>query len=114
MKTTYGRNPHLPAILWLLVLGIQLLGCHDSQPARTAPTPAEQQKLKDEQGKTQKEMNTLTNGMGESLSKTPAAPVTHPRADWRRCHPQKQSLTTEPRTQSRSPAPSSSTDQPKQ
>lgn len=113
MKTKSGRDLHLPALVWLLVLGTQLLGCHDSPPARTAPTPAEQQKLKDEQAKTQKEMNTLTSGMGESLSKTPAAPVTHPQADWKKCHSQRQSLTTKPRTQSQSPAPSSSFDKSK-
>lgn len=112
MKTTCGRNFHLPSIFWLVVLGTQLSGCHDRQPAPPAPTPSEQQKLKDEQRKTQEEMNTLTSGVGQSLSKAPAAPVTDPAADWKKSHPQKQSLTTKPETQP--PSPPSSKDKSKQ
>ena len=112
MKTTYCRNPHLPSTLLLLALGIPLVGCHGSQSAQPAPTPAEQQKLKDEQAKTQKEMNTLTSGMGQSLSKTPAPPVTDPAAEWKKAQSQKQSATDKPQPQS--PAPPSSTDKSKQ
>ena len=112
MKTTYCRNPHLPSTLLLLALGIPLFGCHGSQSAQPAPTPAEQQKLKDEQAKTQKEMNTLTSGMGQSLSKTPAPPVTDPAAEWKKTQLQKQSAT--PKPQPKSPAPPSSTDKSKQ
>ena len=112
MKTTYCRNPHLPSTLLLLALGIPLFGCHGSQSAQPAPTPAEQQKLKDEQAKTQKEMNTLTSGMGQSLSKTPAPPVTDPAAEWKKTQPQKQSVTPKPQPQS--PAPPSSTNKSKQ
>ena len=114
MKTTNCRNSHLPSILLLLALGIPLCACHESQSAQPAPTPAEQQKLKDEQAKSQKEMNALTSRMGQSLSKTPAAPVTDPAADWKKSHPQKQSQTTKPQTQQQSPAPPSSTDKSKQ
>jgi hypothetical protein len=114
VKTTYTCNSHLRSILLLLALGMPLCACHDSQSAQPAPTPAEQQKLKDQQAKTQKEMNTLTSGMGQSLSKTPAAPVTDPAADWKKSHPQKQSSTAKPQTQPQSPAPLSSTDKSKQ
>ena len=114
MKTTYCRNPYLPSTLLLLALGIPLFGCHGSQSAQPAPTPAEQQKLKDEQAKTQKEMNTLTSGMGQSLSKTPSAPVTDPAAEWKKNQSQKQSATAKPQTQPQSPAPPSSTDKSKQ
>ena len=114
MKRTYCRNPHLPSICMLLALGISLFGCHASQSAQPASTPAEQQKLKDEQAKTQKEMNTLTSGMGQSLSKTPNAPVTDPAAEWKKTHPQKQPPATKPQAQPQSPAPPSSTDKSKQ
>jgi len=114
VKTTYSRNLHLPSILLILALGIPLFGCHDSQSAQPSPTPAEQQKLRDEQAKTQKEMNTLTSGMGQSLSKTPSAPPTDPAADWKKSHPQKQLTTTKPQAQPQSPAPPSSTDKSKQ
>ena len=114
MKTTYCRNLHLPSIFMLLALGIPLFGCHGSQSAQPAPTPAEQQKLKDEQAKTQKEMNALTSGMGQSLSKTPNAPVTDPAAEWKKTHPQKQPPATKPQAQPQSPAPPSSTDKSKQ
>jgi len=114
VKTTYTCNSHLRSILLLLTLGMPLCACHDSQSAQPAPTPAEQQKLKDQQAKTQKEMNTLTSGMGQSLSKTPAAPVTDPAADWKKSHPQKQSSTAKPQTQPQSPAPLSTTDKSKQ
>jgi len=113
VKTTYCRNLHLPSILLLLALGIPLFGCHDSQSAQPAPTPAEQQKLKDEQAKTQKEMNTLTSGMGQSLSKTPNAPVTDPAAEWKKTHPQKQPP-TKLQAQPQSPTSPSSTDKSKQ
>ena len=114
MKTTYYRDLHLPSIFWLLALGTPLFGCRDSPSAPPAPTAAEQQKLKDEQAKSQKEMNTLTSGIGKSLSKTPAAPVTDPAADWKKSHPPKRSLTTKPQTQPQSPAPPSSIDKSKQ
>ena len=112
MKTTYCPNPHLPSTLLLLALGIPLFGCHGSQSAQPAPTPAEQQKLKDEQARTQKQMNTLTSGIGQSLSKTPAPPVTDPAAEWKKTQSQKQSSTPKPQPQS--PAPPSSTDKSKQ
>jgi hypothetical protein len=114
VKTTYCRNPRLPSIFMLLALGIQLFGCHGSQSAQPAPTPAEQQKLKDEQVKTQKEVNALTSGMGQSLSKTPNAPVTDPAAEWKKTHLQKQPPATKPQAQPQSPAPPSSTDKSKQ
>ncbi len=114
MKATYCRKLHLTSILLLLALGIPLFGCHGSQSAQPASTPAEQQKLKDEQAKTQKEMNTLTSGMGQSLSKTPNAPVTDPAAEWKKTHPQKQPPATKLQAQPQSPAPPSSTDKSKQ
>jgi hypothetical protein len=98
-----------------LALGISLLGCHGSQSSQQpAPTPAEQQKLKDEQAKTQKEMNTLTSGVGQSLSKTPTAPATDPAAEWKKTHPQKQSSTTKSQTQSQPAAAPSSNTKPQQ
>lgn len=114
MKTSYCPKPHLTSIFWLLVLGAQLFGCHDSQSAPPVPTAAEQQKLKDEQAKSQKEMNTLTSGIGKSLSKTPAAPVTDPARDWKKSHPQNKSLSPKPQTQPQSPARPCSMDKSKQ
>jgi hypothetical protein len=114
VKATLCRNTHIPSIFLPIALGIPLFGSHNSQSAQPTPSPAEQQKLKDEQANTQKEMNTLTSGMGQSLSKTPAAPVTDPAAEWKKTHPQKQSPTTKPQTQPKSPAPPSSTDESKE
>ena len=111
MKTTRCRNSHLATILLPFGLGVPLLACNHSQSAQPASTRAEQQKLKDDQAKTQKEMNTLTSGMGQSLGKSPAAPVTDPAAEWKKTHPQKQSSTRHP--QSQSPVPPSSTDKSK-
>ena len=79
MNTRNYRNGRLSCLLLIVVLGISLFGCNGSQSSQQqAPTPAEQQKLKDEQAKAQKDMNTLTSGMGQSLSKTPTPPTTDP------------------------------------
>jgi cytoskeletal protein RodZ len=99
----------------IVVLGISLFGCNGSQSSQQqVPTPAEQQKVKDEQAKAQKEMNTLTSGMGQSLSKTPTPPTTDPAAEWKKTHPQKQHPTTKSQTQSEPATPPSSTAKPQQ
>lgn len=113
MKTTNGYSGHRPFLFVALALGISLLGCHGSQSSQQPPpTPAEQQKLKDDKAKTQKEMNTLTSGMGESLSKTPTTPTTDPAAEWKKTHPQKQPSKIKPQTQSQPAAPPSSNTKP--
>jgi hypothetical protein len=115
VNTNNYRNGRLSYMLLIVVLGISLFGCNGSQSSQQqAPTPAEQQKLKDEQAKAQKEMNTLTSGMGQSLSKTPTPPTTDPAAEWKKTHPQKQHPTTKSQTQSQPAAPSSSTAKPQQ
>ena len=115
MNTKNYCNGRLSYMLLIVVLGISIFGCNGSQSSQQqAPTPAEQQKLKDEQAKTQKEMNTLTSGMGQSLSKTPTPPTTDPAAEWKKTHPQKQHPTTKSQTQSQPAAPSSSTAKPQQ
>lgn len=115
MNTSKYRNGCLCYLLLIVVLGISLFGCNGSQSSQQhVPTPAEQQKLKDEQAKAQKEMNTLTSGMGQSLSKTPTPPITDPAAEWKKIHPQKQHPTTKSQTQSQPAAPSSSTTKPQQ
>ena len=115
MEATNCRSKHRPFLFLTLALGLSLLGCHDSQSSQQpAPTPAEQQKLKDAQVKTQKEMNTLTSGMGQSLSKTPTAPANDPAAEWKKAHSQKQPSTSKPQTQSQPAAPPSSNTKPQQ
>jgi peptidoglycan hydrolase CwlO-like protein len=115
VNTKNYRNGRISYLLLVVVLGISLFGCNSSQSSQQQPpTPAEQQKLKDEQAKAQKEMNTLTSGMGQSLSKTPTPPTTDPAAEWKKTHPQKQHPTTKSQTQSQPAAPSSSTAKPQQ
>jgi cytochrome c-type biogenesis protein CcmH/NrfG len=85
--------------LFVFVLGfvLSLSGCQSNQSAQQPVfTPAEEQRFKDEQAKAQQQMKTLTSGIGQSLSKTPAAPVTDPAAEWRKTHPRKQTSLTTP------------------
>lgn len=78
---------------------LSLSGCQSSQSAQQPLfTPAEEQRLKDEQAKAQQQMKTLTSGMGQSLSKTPTSPVTDPAAEWRKTHPRKQASLSNPHT----------------
>ena len=115
MNTRNYCNGRLPSLLLIVALGTSLFGCNGSQSSQQqVPTPAEQQKLKDEQAKAQKEMNTLTSGMGQSLSKTPTPPTTDPAAEWKKTHPQKQHPTTKSQTQSEPATPPSSTAKPQQ
>jgi cytochrome c-type biogenesis protein CcmH/NrfG len=84
---------------FVFVLGfvLSLSGCQSNQSAQQPVfTPAEEQRFKDEQAKAQQQMKTLTSGIGQSLSKTPAAPVTDPAAEWRKTHPRKQTSLTTP------------------
>jgi cytochrome c-type biogenesis protein CcmH/NrfG len=86
--------------LFVFALGfvLSLSGCQNKQSAQQPVfTPAEEQRFRDEQAKAQQQMKTLTSGMGQSLSKTPAAPVTDPAAEWRKTHPRKQTSSTTPR-----------------
>ena len=89
----YGRPfaKRLMRATLAIAFTLSLAGCqsNQSQP-QVVLSPAEQQKLKDEQEKTQKQMDTLTSGFGQTLSKTPKSPSDDPAAEWRRMHPRKQ------------------------
>jgi hypothetical protein len=83
--------------IFALGFGLSLSGCRSNQSGQQPVfTPAEEQRFKDEQAKAQQQMKTLTSGMGHSLSKTPASPVTDPAAEWRKTHPRKQTSLTTP------------------
>ena len=97
MKNRHSFAKQITLFVFALGFVLSLSGCQNNQSAQQPVfTPAEEQRFKDEQVKAQQQMKTLTSGMGQSLSKTPAAPVTDPAAEWRKTRPRKQTSLTTP------------------
>jgi cytochrome c-type biogenesis protein CcmH/NrfG len=101
VKQRHRFAKRLTLCVFALGVVLSLSGCQSNQAVQQPVfSPAEEQRFKDEQAKAQQQMKTLTNGMGQSLSKTPTSPVTDPATEWRKTHPRKRASLTTPKTTS--------------